>query len=233
MESATARSVPTSAAAAERASPLMRVSRPNKFSRRARRVPSGSVAAGPAWADGGPRRLPHGEAMPVESRSAQPVADAEHYGGTCRDAEASEKCGEDHDTRTGRGSLRRSRPVQPDLYRGTDRRVIDGWGGHRGEDAGPFLSVGQPPPGDRGSGDSCHRPGMGQYRHGRPHTCRRRAFGLVEVPGEAHCCHDGNEEGRCQGHHYDSLDTVSGPPQFVPAQKQAARAPQWAARSAG
>src|SRR5262245_28273873 len=103
MKSATARSVPTSRAAAERESPSAPVSRPNGLSRRDRPVPPGSVAAAPAWADGGPRRLPPGEATPVESRSAQPVADAEHYGGTCRGAEASKQRGEDHDARTGRG----------------------------------------------------------------------------------------------------------------------------------
>jgi len=73
--------------------------------RRVRPAPPGSVAAGPAWADGGPGRLPSGEAMPVESRSAQPVAEAEHHGGTCRGAEASKQCSEGRDTRARRGSL--------------------------------------------------------------------------------------------------------------------------------
>src|SRR6516164_5211911 len=117
MKSATARSVPTSWAAAEHASHSRPVSRPNRLGRRVRPAPPGSVAAGPAWADGGPRRLPSGEAMPVESRSAQPVAEAQHYGGTCHDAETSKQRGEDRDTRAGRGSLWLPGTVQPDPYR--------------------------------------------------------------------------------------------------------------------
>jgi len=223
MKSATARSVPTSWAAAEHASHSRPVSRPNRLGRRVRPAPPGSVAAGPAWADGGPGRLPSGEAMPVESRSAQPVAEAQHYGGTCHDAETSKQRGEDRDTRAGRGSLWLPGTVQPDPYRGSGWRVADGRGGHGGEDAGPFGSVGQPPPCDRGNGDSRDRPGLGQCRHDRPQACRRHTFGLVEVPGEAHRCHGSGEEDRCQGQDRSPLGTVSRPAQIVAAENRRPR----------
>ena len=52
----------------------------------------------------------------AESRSGQPVTEAEQYGGACHGAEASKQRAEDHDTRAGREHLWLARTVQPDLY---------------------------------------------------------------------------------------------------------------------
>jgi hypothetical protein len=45
-------------------------------------------------------------------------------------------------------------------------------------------------------------------------------LGLVEVPGEVGGRSHGGEEGCGQDHDDGRLDTVGGPPQLVPADKQ-------------
>jgi len=50
-------------------------------------------------------------------------------------------------------------------------------------------------------------------------------LGLVEVPGKEGGHGHGGEEGRGKEHDDGRLDTVSGPPQFVPAEKQPSKAP--------
>src|SRR3984957_14962347 len=105
-----------------------------------------SVVARPAWAGGGPRLSPPGQAAPVQGPAAQPVAGREQRPGPRGEEGAGAQRVGHHDVLAGRRRLRDAGSVQPDGHGGPGPRVVDGGSGPGGEHNGAFGSAPPPPP---------------------------------------------------------------------------------------